>query len=226
MKKVVLILGLIVMAGNVNDAFAQKSKKSDKKEAKEWAKKQKSMDPLEFKELMEERDKAVSDTEKLRSSVMQLQKQLDQATVENSNLKGQLAESKAKALATPPSTERKAAAQHGVAPVDGLVFKVQIGAFKNKNLSKYFENHPNFGGEQDSDGTQRVTLGQFAEYWEADTFKKYLREMGVKDAWIVAYRNGDRIAMQEALEAAGPAPAAKKAPKPQISTVPDEGSGW
>ena len=29
----------------------------------------------------------------------------------------------------------------------GVVFKVQIGAFKNKDLAKYFENNPNFGGE-------------------------------------------------------------------------------
>ena len=37
-----------------------------------------------------------------------------------------------------------------VNPMDfskGVVFKVQIGAFKNKDLAKYFENNPNFGGE-------------------------------------------------------------------------------
>ncbi|HCR53500.1 MAG TPA: Ezrin/radixin/moesin family protein, partial [Cytophagales bacterium] len=55
----------------------------------------------------------------------------------------------------------------------GVVFKVQIGAFKNKDLSKYFENNPNFGGEAAEGGEQELTIGIFRDYWEADTFKKY-----------------------------------------------------
>ena len=102
----------------------------------------------------------------------------------------------------------KAAARERPAPapvksggkmVDGVVFKVQIGAFRNKDLSKYFENNENFGGET-TDGTQKITIGQFRDYWEADTFKKYLREMGVNDAWIVPYKDGVRVAMKDVLE--------------------------
>ncbi|MGI9543756.1 MAG: Ezrin/radixin/moesin family protein, partial [Cyclobacteriaceae bacterium] len=58
----------------------------------------------------------------------------------------------------------------------------------------------NFGGEVDSDGTQRYTLGNFKDYWQADKFKKYLREMGVKDAWIVPYKDGRRVPMKDVLE--------------------------
>ena len=83
---------------------------------------------------------------------------------------------------------------------DGVVFKVQIGAFRNKDLSKYFENNENFGGETDADGVQKITLGKFRDYWESDTFKKYLREMGVNDAWIVPYKDGERVAMKDVLE--------------------------
>jgi hypothetical protein len=82
----------------------------------------------------------------------------------------------------------------------GVVFKVQIGTFKNKDLSKYFENNKNFSGEVDEDGTKKYTLGEFTDYWEADRFKKYLREMGVKDAWIVAYKDKKRLNMKEVLE--------------------------
>ncbi|MEJ0031097.1 MAG: hypothetical protein WDO15_12290 [Bacteroidota bacterium] len=67
----------------------------------------------------------------------------------------------------------------------GVVFKVQVGAFKNKDLSKYFDNNPNFGGEaadKDAAEPQKITIGIFRDYWEAVTFKKYMREMGVKDA--------------------------------------------
>ena len=35
---------------------------------------------------------------------------------------------------------------------------------------------------------------------QADTFKKYLREMGVKGAWIVAYKDGKRVPIKDVLE--------------------------
>jgi hypothetical protein len=82
----------------------------------------------------------------------------------------------------------------------GVVFKVQIGAFKNKDLAKYFENNPNFGGEVKEGEPQKMTIGIFRDYWEADTFKKYMREMGVKDAWIVPYKDGTRVEIKDVLE--------------------------
>jgi hypothetical protein len=82
----------------------------------------------------------------------------------------------------------------------GIVYKVQIGAFRNKDLTKYFNNNKNFSGDVDSDGAKKYTLGEFVEYWEADNFKKYLREMGVKDAWVVAYKDGNRVPIKDALE--------------------------
>src|SRR5690606_29293460 len=54
----------------------------------------------------------------------------------------------------------------------GVVFKVQIGAFRDKDMSEYFENNENFSGETDETGLQKITLGVFRDYWEADTFKK------------------------------------------------------
>ncbi len=82
----------------------------------------------------------------------------------------------------------------------GIAFKVQIGSFRDKDLAKYFENHENFAGEIREDGTQAITLGIMRDYWAADTFKKYLREMGVKDAWIVPFRDGQRVELKEVLE--------------------------
>jgi hypothetical protein len=92
--------------------------------------------------------------------------------------------------------------RRGGNPDQGLIYKVQIGAFKNKNLEKYLENHVNFSGDIDDDGTKKYTLGYFSDYWEADNFKKYLREMGVRDAWIVSYKDGKRVSMKDALEGA------------------------
>ena len=67
-------------------------------------------------------------------------------------------------------------------------------------LAKYFENNPNFGGEAKDNEPQKLTIGVFRDYWEADTFKKYMREMGVKDAWIVPYQDGQRVEIKDVLE--------------------------
>ena len=80
-----------------------------------------------------------------------------------------------------------------------ITFKVQIGAYKKFDLSQYFNNHRNFGGEIDDDGTMKYTLGIFATYNEAEKFKQLMREMGVKGAWIVSYKNGKRVSMTDAL---------------------------
>ncbi len=84
----------------------------------------------------------------------------------------------------------------------GVTYKVQIGAFKNKDLTKYFGTSKNFSGEVDADGTKKYTICFFKDYWEADNFKKYMREMGVKDAWVVAYKEGKRVPLKDALEGA------------------------
>jgi hypothetical protein len=84
--------------------------------------------------------------------------------------------------------------------VQGIVYKVQIGAFRNYDITKYFNRHDNFSGTVDEDGTMRYTLGAFTDYWEADKFKSYLRNMGVNGAWLVAYKDGKRVSMQDARE--------------------------
>ena len=61
-----------------------------------------------------------------------------------------------------------------------LKLPVPKTAPKDEDLAKYFENNPNFGGEVKENEPQKITIGIFRDYWEADTFKKYMREMGVK----------------------------------------------
>ncbi|GAL87177.1 hypothetical protein MYP_4407 [Sporocytophaga myxococcoides] len=156
---------------------------SDKETEKEWAKKLKSLTPMEYKKLVEEKDALsaqVSQTASLKSEVDAKNKEIEQL---KKSLQSGGGAGSAKSKTVP-----------------GVVFKVQVGSFRNKDLSKYFDNNPNFSGEVDKDGIKKYTLGNFADYWEANTFKKALRDMGVKDAWIVAYKNGERVPIKDVLE--------------------------
>lgn len=187
---------------------------------KEWAKKMKEMDPLEFKRIVEENQSSKADMAAKNNTITEQQNSLAQKDEEIRKLKEELTKvNEDHKNLNAEHNSYKNSVQTATAPVKntvdltsnnpetkerlykgGVIFKVQIGAFKNKDLSKYFENNKNFSGDIDADGVKKYTLGYFNDYWEADNFKKYLREMGVKDAWIVAYKNGQRVNLRDVLE--------------------------
>lgn len=179
----------------------------DKETEKEWKKKLKELSPLEYKALVEERDELEATVSGLEDNIADLETKNAQLQSEIDDYKAEL-EKAAATQATPDASSNDPNAVTGQSgntyktstAVDGVVFKVQVGAFKNFDLKKYFDNHENFSGEVDEDGTMKYTLGVFKEYWEADKFKKYLRDMGVKGAWVVAYKDGKRVDMKDVLE--------------------------
>ncbi|HEX8549401.1 MAG TPA: Ezrin/radixin/moesin family protein [Cytophagaceae bacterium] len=178
----------------------------NKAEEKEWAKKMKQMKPMDFKKLVEDNESLKASAEAAESSKATLQADLDSKNTEIEKLKAEVEASKAAAApvasveVAESSTATPSSAPVATTSAKGVQYKVQIGTFKNKNLTSYFNNNPNFSGETDPDGSKRYTLGQFKDYWEADKFKHYLREMGVRDAWVVAYKNGKRVDIKEVLE--------------------------
>lgn len=173
-----------------------------KEEEKEWAKRLKSLTPETYRKLVQDKEALSQEVEKLKNDNAKLQADLQAKQIEINNLKQQLAQQVQVQQAQPQATTGGSAGSSGstAASTKGIVYKVQIGAFKNKDLTKYFNNNKNFSGDVDADGTKKYTLGTFTDYWEADNFKKYLREMGVKDAWVVAYKDGKRIELKDALE--------------------------
>ena len=202
MKNLIFIFAIIFCVSAVNVATAQLTKK----EKKEWKKKLKKTSPDQFKRMYDENASLKSEVSSVQGQLSSLQAamgekdaKIAEVTEQNRKMEAQVNAAK-KAIAKAKQDSEPSAAAPVAVDDSGVVFKVQIGAFRNKDLSKYFENNPNFGGESDDDGIQKITLGRFRDYWEADTFKKYLREMGVNDAWIVPYKDGTRVAMKDVLE--------------------------
>jgi len=203
MKKLSILLTLVLVGALVSSSYAQ----LDKDEKKEWKNKAKEYkkNPEALKDLVEEHQSLQGQVNSLNSEKNALESRLSDKDAKISELQDDIASMRsdlqaAKAAAKKAQSQPKAKPSSGGGEmVDGVVFKVQIGAFRNKDLSKYFDNNPNFGGES-ADDMQKITLGQFRDYWEADTFKKYLREMGVKDAWIVPYKDGNRVEIKDVLE--------------------------
>jgi TolA-binding protein len=200
MKKGIIFFFCVALMLSSTHSFAQLSKK----EKKEWKKKAKSYknEPETLKQLTEDKQAADANVASLNQKVSQMQSTISdkdakiaQLEDELSQMRGQLTSARAELAAL-----KESPVVNSMDFSKGVVFKVQIGAFKNKNLAKYFENNPNFGGEAKDGEPQKLTIGIFRDYWEADTFKKYMREMGVKDAWIVPIKDGQRVEIKDVLE--------------------------
>jgi hypothetical protein len=202
MKKL-LVLSLCLLIGF--SASAQLSKE----EKKEWKTKYKAYkrDLEGFKDLVEENGTLKSQLSTTKRQLSTLQSQMGDKDAKIAEMQDQVTRMQAQVAAAKDAElaaknalgNKPATVSASPMSMDGVVFKVQIGAFEKKDMSKFFDNNPMFSGE-DENGMQKITIGFFKDYWEADTFKKYIREMGVKDAWIVPFKDGKRVPIKDVLE--------------------------
>jgi len=202
-----IILTVLICAAGFS-ASAQLSKD----DAKEWKKRLKDLTPEQYKTLLDENKSLKGQMSSLRTEMAGVDQtiadkndQISQYQSQINDLRAQVTEAKSQAQrasqqSQPVANDTRPAQGSEINDKSGIVFKVQIGAFKNKDLSKFLTAGKNFTGEKDEEGLMLYSLGVFRDYWEADTFKKYLREMGVKDAWIVSYKDGNRVPIKDVLE--------------------------
>ena len=89
-------------------------------------------------------------------------------------------------------------------PVDtrmpkGVYYAVQIGAFRNAIPQNLYNEFAPIHGETIKEGVTRYTAGFFLDFDNADQVKLDIRRMGYSDAFVVAYRDGKRIPLYEAM---------------------------
>ena len=85
-----------------------------------------------------------------------------------------------------------------------VTFKIQIGIFKSEppaDKATKFEKVKGLTKETTPTGLNRYIVGPFADYASAQTAKNDLiKNIGIEDAFILAFFNGEYITIQEALE--------------------------
>ena len=198
MKKSISLIALALCFGVAFNAAAQ----MDKAEAKEWKKRIKKLDPEQYKQLLDENKSLKGQVTSLKTELGNIDDRLaekDQQILTYQSQVGDLREELSR-LQSQQQPQNVASNNSGgnIDDSKGIVFKVQIGAYKQKDLKKY-DNTENFSVEEEN-GLQKYTIGVFRDYWEADTFKKYLRELGVKDAFLVSFKDGQRVPLKDVLE--------------------------
>ncbi len=88
-------------------------------------------------------------------------------------------------------------------PVDpempkGLVFQVQVGAFRKPISQDLFGEIAPLMGQKLDNGITRYRAGLFREYTRAIEARDVIRNMGFRDAFVVAYVDGEKLTSEQA----------------------------
>lgn len=78
----------------------------------------------------------------------------------------------------------------------GVWFRVQIGAYEEREIDDRLETTDQLSLEKRND-LQKVALGRFRNYADAKQLQTQLQAMGLKDAWIVSYKDGVRVPIEQ-----------------------------
>ena len=79
----------------------------------------------------------------------------------------------------------------------GITYSVQIGAIykgRSRNLPLSLENFI----VDTIDGLNQYSIGRFSDIGTATSFRNEVRQFGIKDAFVVAYQDGERITLRKA----------------------------
>ena len=126
-------------------------------------------------------DRKVARIEELESEVARLNNQLAANKNKLDNLKNRPA---------PASEEQGDWGQ-------GVMYRVQIGAYQKNTMDGELDTEdPGMDLEYD-EGLQKIVLARFRDFTKAEALQKYLQRIGVSDAFIAAYRDGNRIPLEE-----------------------------
>ncbi len=99
----------------------------------------------------------------------------------------------------PVVTKEEPVAKAGAA---GVTYSVQIGAYRRMLAVSYFRETFSFKAivnAEQHEGLNKYTTGLFNSYQAARDNRNQVRTNGISDAFVIAYNNGKRITVQEAL---------------------------
>ena len=206
MKKSLSIIACL--AAFVSIAFGQDLSKEEKKRLREEIKGYSNdlagykakMDDIrntldsneaEIKRLKDDIAYASTKQAELENKVADFDTQLTVCHEENNVLKGYTGTAAAPGPVDTALTQKVMAGLNN-APQKGTVYKVQIGLYKQFNINKYFE-QPRYIGYEEVEGMNRYIISYFPDEEVAKNFVADVRKMGIKDAFVSKYIDGERV---------------------------------
>ena len=194
MKKQAIVVLLMMMLAIAPSYHAQAQTDTDTEQSDKKGKKKKEK---------KQKEKKLNKSD-LNSLVSQLNSQIKNLEAENNRLKtaiDQKDEDISQLEAELTAEKNKPAPAPLVDPASvipgGIAFKVQVGAYQKFNINQYFTDAKKIGYEA-VDGTNKYVIGYFTSFEAAKGFETDMKKMGIKDSWLVPYKDGVRITDDEA----------------------------
>jgi len=197
MRKILFCLACISLFVAVGALNAQKQ--LSKEEEKEWKKTAKEYvkNPAALAQLTKDKQELQRVNNTLESDNNLLKTQLGAKDGRIASLEAQIdqlsMELEAAAMAEPAQPTYTATENPNEMVPMGTIYRVQIGAFE-KDKNKIPSNLDTTGDLtlEQTENYQKIVLGQFTVKADAEKLQKHLKKIGVKDAWIVVYKDGVR----------------------------------
>lgn len=197
MKNLKIVLGALAIVFAISTvSLAQSTGKSDPKQDKKALKKElkryKKMKPIAIRKMDLDYKEEIVDLKTEIERLKVANKKIDslQRALNESNNKMRMMEADIEAAKKESSNAKQAV-------FTGYYFRVQLGAYQNFDIKGKMKNDDNMKAEN-AGGLDKYTVGYFKNYNDAQEFSKDVRKMGIKDAWVVAYKDGNRINVNEA----------------------------
>lgn len=197
-----LFIAALFIAAAPYQAQAQDLTKEERKYWKNQAKEYKR-NPEALKELSDEAEMARKKAREMELKLTQLEadrvsneNQINQMEQEISDLNSRLIAAQS---AIQQLNQEKASMPATSGPdMSGLVFRVQIGAYGKTNIPGNLDQEGDNMDLEMEGGLQKILIGHYRNYQDAEALKSHMQKIGVKDAWVVPYRDGVRISLAEA----------------------------
>ncbi len=189
MHKILGIICLLAFSLSYTSVEAQTLTKQERKALKKEIKLYKK-NPEKWVALMNKHDREVAEleaeVERLKEDLARLQKQNEEllAKIQDLNLKYN------NLLASMPSTDLPT----------GTVYQVQMGYYQQLDLVS-FNNKLKIVKAEEVDGAKRYVIGYFEDVLDAVQFAADIKALGITDAFVTQYIDGERNMDFDALEA-------------------------
>ena len=198
------LLTLVMLLSVCQVQAQKKSKKASKDELKHWKNEVKKYkkNPLALKALTEDYKQFKKENIELQDKVNSFESDRSQELQKIAQLEREVSQLNNNLMAAEENARQLALQQEDLADkglMMGTIFRVQIGAYAETSIPGDLNGAEDDLELEESEGLQKIMIGQFREIAKAEELQQYMKTIGVSDAWIVPYRDGIRITMEEAL---------------------------
>lgn len=133
-----------------------------------------------------------------RSQMGNTSGQASQLQSENAALRNDLANAQAQLASTESQLATVTQQMQASSDNYGVWFRVQIGAYEQRQIDQDLQTTDQLELERRNE-MQKVSLGRFRKYEDAKKLQTQLQGMGLRDAWVVSYKDGQRVPIETVL---------------------------